>query len=126
MIGGKGSVLKSNLAREASKHLIGILSDEKLPECFAWPLLCMSMPYLRIRSFSSDMVAVLMRHLEETNTKNDRKPYVIRGSMSLDSEALKRWGLNSKRDSTLQVSFVTTLRLELARNLSKSLLCPFE
>ena len=126
MIGGKGSVLKSNLAREASKHLIGILSDEKLPECFAWPLLCMSMPYLRIRSFSSDMVAVLMRHLEETNTKNDRKPYVIRGSMSLDSEALKRWGLNSKRDSKLQVSFVTTLRLELARNLSKSLLCPFE
>ena len=86
----------------------------------------MSMPYLRIRSFSSDMVAVLMRHLEETNTKNDRKPYVIRGSMSLDSEALKRWGLNSKRDSKLQVSFVTTLRLELARNLSKSLLCPFE
>ena len=85
----------------------------------------MSMPYLRIRSFSSDMVAVLMRHLEETSTKNDRKPYVIRGSMSLDSEALKRWGLNSKRDSTLQVSFVTTLRLELARNLSKSLLCPF-
>ena len=117
---------RSNLAREASKHLIGILNDEKLPERFAWPLLCMSMPYLRTRSFSSDMVSVLMRHLEETNPKNDRKPYVIRGSMSLHSEALKRWNLNSKRDTALQISFVTTLRLELARNLSKSLLCPFE
>jgi len=116
---------RSNLAREASKHLIGILSDDKLPARFAWPLLCMSMPYLRIRSFTSDMVSILMRHLEEMNKSNDSKPYVIRGSLSRDGNALNRWGLDSKRDQTLEISFVTTLRLELARNLSTSLLCPF-
>lgn len=117
--------VRSNLAREASKHLIGILSDDKLPARFAWPLLCMSMPYLRIRSFTSDMVSILMRHLEEMNKSNDSKPYVIRGSLSRDGNALNRWGLDSKRDQTLEISFVTTLRLELARNLSTSLLCPF-
>jgi len=135
---GPAGTVETCLHRVAARHLTRILEDDDLPRKLIWPVLCMSLPYLQLRSFDVDDVYVLMQRLDDFLSEYSGpqsgssveggamalRPSAITGSIVSDPKAMRDLGVSSLRDPRKSAPFVQELRCGMSECLSSALLRP--